>query len=127
MRSFIVILAVIACWMPGIAHAKRPQAAKVEPVINKGIRFAAPNDDGRRGYIQAWDTKTNKPLWDLTIYRVSINPFMEEDVQWVFIKRLSLADNRLIVVDERDRAYGVDLKTRMVKKLKLAPADKVQR
>jgi hypothetical protein len=112
--------------LPGVAHAKRARAAKVEPVIYDGVRYVAPNDNGRRGYIQAWDTKTNKLLWELTIYRNFINPFLEEDVQWVFIKKLSLADGKLIVVDERQRAYSIDLKTRAVKKLKQVPVEKTQ-
>src|SRR5690242_20606968 len=122
MRCFIFILAFAVSLAPSIAHAKRAQAAKVEPVIFDGVRYVAPNDNGRRGYIQAWDAKTNRMLWELTVYRNFINPLLEEDVQWVFIKRLSLSDGKLIVVDERDRAYSVDRKTRSVKKLKQAPA-----
>lgn len=116
MRYFIAMLAFVVLLTPSIAHAKRAQAAEVEPVIHDGVRYVAPNDNGRRGYIQAWDTKTNKMLWDLTIYRNSINPLLESDVQWVFIKKLGLSDGKLIVVDERDRTYSVDLKTREVKK-----------
>jgi hypothetical protein len=126
MRYFIVILAFVALLSSTIAHAKRAQAAKVEPVVYDGVRYIAPNDNGRRGYIQAWDTKTNKLIWELTIYRNFINPFMEEDVQWVFIKKLSLSDGKLIVVDERDRTYGVDVKTRTVRRLEHAPTDKAQ-
>ncbi len=126
MRYFIVILASFALLAPNTAHAKRAQAAKVEPVVYDGLRYVAPNDNGRRGYIQAWDTKTNKLLWELTIYHNFINPFLEEDVQWVFIKKLSLVDGKLIVIDERDRAYSVDLKTRAVRKLKQAPPKKTQ-
>src|SRR5690242_14503392 len=74
MRYIIVILASLALLAPSIAHAKRAQAAKVEYVIYDGVRYVAPNDDGRRGYIQAWDTKPNTMLWELTIYRNFINP-----------------------------------------------------
>jgi len=114
----IVILILLALLVPNFALAKRAQAAKVEPVVYENIRYVAPNDDGRRGYIQAWDTRTEKKLWDLTIYHNFINPFMEEDVQWVFVKKLSVEDGRLKLVDERDREYGVNLKTRVVKRLK---------
>lgn len=108
---------------PATCSRQARQAAKVEPVIYEGVRFTAPNDDGRRGYVQAWDTKTNKMLWEVTVYRNRINPLMEEDVQWVFIKKLSVVDGKLIVVDERDRAYSVDTKTHPVKRLKNPPKD----
>ena len=31
----------------------------------EGIRYVAPNDDGRRGYIEAWNVGNNKKLWEL--------------------------------------------------------------
>lgn len=124
MRYFIAILFFAVVLVPIVAHAKRARAAKVEPVVYKGVRYTAPNDDGRRGYVQAWDTKTNRMLWEVTVFRNSINPLLEEDVQWVYIKKLSVGYGRLIVVDERDRAYGVNVKTRTVKTLKNVPTDK---
>ena len=123
MRYFIVMSVFVALLNPGIASAKRMQAAKVEPVIHEGMRYVAPNDDGRRGYIQAWNTNTGQMMWEVTIFQNSIDPSREEDVQWVFIKK-SLADGKLVVVTERGLAYSVDLKTRAVKPLKPAPPEK---
>jgi len=37
--------------LPSLALSKRTEPAKVDPVIHEGIRYIAPNDDGRRGYI----------------------------------------------------------------------------
>jgi hypothetical protein len=113
LTKWILLLALL---MPGLVLAKRPQATKVEPVIYEGVRYTAPNDSGRRGYIQAWETKTGKILWELTVYRNLINPLLEEDVQWVFIKKLRIDDRKLIVIDERKRVYNVDLKTRAIRK-----------
>lgn len=101
MRNFIIVLVFTALLAPGIAHAKRAAPDKVEPVVYNGIRYIAPNDNGGRGCIQAWDTKNNKLVWELTVFHNFINPLLEEDVQWVFIKKLSFADGKLIVVDER--------------------------
>jgi hypothetical protein len=70
-----------------------------------------PNDDGRRGYVQAWDVKTGTKLWETTLFKVRIDPSLEEDVQWVFVKRAGLVENRLLIVDERNRDYSLDLKT----------------
>ena len=48
--------------LPCLIYAKRAPA-KVEPVIYQGVRYVAPNDVGRRGYIEAWDVRNNKKLW----------------------------------------------------------------
>jgi hypothetical protein len=84
-----------------LTSAKRLPPAKVDPVIYEGIRYVAPNDDGRRGYIEAWNVGTNKKLWELTLFTNRIDPNLEEDVQWVFIKMLNIQDGRLTVTSDR--------------------------
>ena len=114
MSRFIIIFVAAALLLPSLALAKRAAPAKVEPVIDQGVRYIAPNDDGRRAYIEAWDVQTNKKLWDLTIFVNRIDPKLEEDVQWVFIKALRAQDGTLTVTPERGKTYRVDLKTRAV-------------
>ena len=114
MSRFIIIFVAAALLLPSLALAKRIAPAKVEPLVYQGVRYIAPNDDGRRAYIEAWDIRTNKKLWDLTIFVNRIDPKLEEDVQWVFIKALRVQDRALIVTPERGRTYQVDLKTRAV-------------
>jgi hypothetical protein len=84
------------------------------------VRFIAPNDNGRRAYVQAWDAKTDEKLWDITLFQNFIKPWREECLQWVFIKELRIVNQTLIARDEHDRFYCVDLKTRAVKKRKSA-------
>ena len=103
-----------AVLLPCLASAKRTAPAKVEPVIYQGIRYIAPNDDGRRAYIEAWNIRTNKKLWDLTVFTNHLDPKLEEDVQWVFIKTLEIRDGTLIVTSERGKTYRVDLATKTV-------------
>jgi hypothetical protein len=81
--------------MPFSASAKRIAPATVQPVVHQGVRYVAPNDDGRRAYIEAWDVQTNKKLWDLTVFTNRIDPKLEQDIQWVFIKTLSVRDGTL--------------------------------
>ena len=114
MSRFALIFVAVALLLPSLALAKRVAPAKVEPVIHQGVRYTAPNDDGRRAYIEAWDVQTNKKLWDLTIFTNRIEPGLEEDVQWVFIKALNIRDGALFVTSERDKIYRVDLKTKTV-------------
>src|SRR5215475_12309617 len=83
--------------LPFAALAKRAAPAEVEPVIYQGIRYIAPNDDGSRAYIEAWNVQTNKKLWDLTVFTNRIDPKLEEDVQCVYIKALTVVDGVLLL------------------------------
>ena len=97
-----------------LASAKRIAPVKVAPVIYEGVRYVAPNDDGRRGYIEAWNLGTNKKLWELTIFTNAVDPNIEEDVQWVFIEALNIQDGRLLVTSERGKTYQVDVNTKAI-------------
>ena len=108
----VVFLAMAVLTWP--AGAKRSAPTEVEPVIHAGIRYVAPNDDGRRAYIEAWDVQTNKKLWDLTVFTNRIDPKLEEDVQWFFIDKLSVHDGMLIVKSERGTTYQIDLTTKVI-------------
>jgi hypothetical protein len=113
MTRLILVLSVIAL-LPCLMPAKRVAPPRVEPVIHDGIRYVAPNDDGRRAYIEAWDGQTNKKLWELTVFTNRIEPGLEEDVQWVFIKAMSVEDAVLLVTSERGNTYQIDLNARSV-------------
>ena len=112
----LALLVCVMAFLPCLAAAKRTAPAQVEPVVYDGIRYVAPNDDGRRAHIEAWDVQSNKKLWDLTVFTNRIDPQLEEDVQWVFINELSLHDGILIVISERGNTYEIDLKTKAVTK-----------
>ena len=114
MARFVLIFVAVALLLPSLALAKRVAPAKVEPVVYQGVRYIAPNDDGRRAYIEACDVQTDKKLWDLTVFVNRIDPKLEEDVPWVFIKALNIRDGALIVTSERDKIYRIDLKTKAV-------------
>jgi hypothetical protein len=103
--------------LPSLAPGKRTAPATVTPVVHEGVRYVAPNDDGRRGYIEARDAHTNEKIWDLTVFTNPIDPNLEEDVQWVFIESLSIQDDTLIVASERKNTYGIDLKTKAITQL----------
>jgi hypothetical protein len=107
-------LLLLALLLPQLASAKRIAPVKVDPVVYEGIRYVAPNDDGRRGYIEAWDVGTNKKLWELTLFTNRIDPNVEEDVQWAFIKALNIQGGRLIAASDRGETYQVDLNTKEI-------------
>src|SRR5258708_32106545 len=110
-RLAVILLLTL---LPHLASAKRLSPVEVDPVIYEGIRYVAPNDDGRRGYTEAWNVGTNKKLWGLTLFTNRIDPNIEEDVQWVFIKVLNIQDGRLMVTSERGKTYQVDVNTKAI-------------
>ncbi len=116
--ALTLLLAVVGLPLPALA--KRTPAPVVEPVVYQGVRYVVPNDKGTVGYLEAWDTATGKKLWKKKIFRKCVIPLLELDVQWVFIKRMWRDNDHLMLVDERKRAYALDLKTRKVRRLKQA-------
>lgn len=114
LRIAFVPTLFLTLFLPGSISAKRIAPAAVEPVIHERVRYVAPNDDGRRAYIEAWDVRTNKKLWDLTVFTNRIDPKLEEDVQWFFINTLNVRGHMLIVTSERGTTYQIDLQTKAI-------------
>jgi hypothetical protein len=110
----LTVILLLTVLFSQLASAKRITPANVDPITYDGIRYIAPNDDGRRGYVEAWDVGTNKKLWELTVFTNPIDPKLEEDVQWVFIKSLNIHGGRLLIALEDERTYQVDLKTKEI-------------
>src|SRR5437773_3323393 len=113
MMRLTVVLSAMA-FLPYFALAMRSALPRVEPAIHDSIRYVAPNDDGRRAYIEAWDVQTNRKLWDLMVFTNRIDPKLEKDVQWVFSNEPSRHDGTLIVASEHGNTYQVDLRTKAV-------------
>ena len=102
--------------------AKRAAPPTVAPVEIGELRFSAIHWGRERnfgqngGYIAAHDRRTGTELWTLKIYNVDYDPELEQDVQDVFIKKLSktLWGGLLKIADEGGRQYRVDPKTQTV-------------
>lgn len=110
---FLVLLVLMPC----VVQAKRAAPPKIDPVVSGGVRYVVPNDNGRKAYVQARDLKTNKLLWESTIFRNVIDPLMEEDVQCIYIRSMTLKDAELVLGSEDGRIFILNLKTRSVEKI----------
>ena len=108
MPRYLVLVILMLIATPCLARRTNPP--RVPPVERGGIRYVAPNRNGRIAEVEAWEIRTGKKLWTVTVFKNRIMPWLEEDVQWVFIKKLEAADGRLVVTDERGKSHFVDIK-----------------
>lgn len=105
----------VACMT--LATAKRAAPEKVAPVSRDGIEYCAPRSADKVGRVQARDAESKKVLWEATIYEIEYDPDLEKDVQWIFISGPNIEGESLIITDERNKRYALDLKTREVHEL----------
>jgi hypothetical protein len=115
------IACVVLASLAAPAVAKRVNPKPVAAVISDRTRYTA-QGDGRDQYIVAADDSSGSELWRVKVFHSHIEPWVEEDVQWVFITHLKLAGNALLVRDEKSRCYSVDLTKKRVKKLQCGGA-----
>lgn len=95
-------------------HARRVNTPPPQPVVYEGIIYRAPHSGMQGGIIEAYDEKTGTLLWKRRVYGIARVAGLEEDVQWVFIKSLSVTNGQLFIVNEANHAFMLDLKTREV-------------
>jgi hypothetical protein len=124
--ALLLVATLLIC---ASALAKRLPPAEVAPVVHNGVRYSAPafGDQGARcGWVEAHDVTSGKLLWEVPVYQLQIDPKLEEDVQHVFIMALELdaTSNKLLISDERNRRFELDLATHAVRPIprKAAPA-----
>jgi hypothetical protein len=122
-RSFWVTLASGVIAIGGDAEAKRVAPKEVPSVVAGGIRYKVPHfgalhDKSQNGgYVQAWDVKTGKLLWDRMVYRVRYDLNLEKDVQDDFISGIRIKGGHLIVKTERSEKFDMDLESGKVSAL----------
>jgi hypothetical protein len=104
-----------------LAEAKRGAPAEVLPVTVGNIEYSVPHRNGAQkqmGFIEARDLKSGKLIWSRQIYAVKYDPDLEGDVQDVFIKSITVEGNHLIITNERNSKYQLDLNSLEVKVIK---------
>jgi hypothetical protein len=95
-----------------LAEAKRGAPAEVLPLTVGNIEYSAPHRNRthkQMGLIEARDLKSEKLIWSRQIYAVKYDPDLEGDVQDVFIKSITVEGNNLIITNERNSKYQLDL------------------
>ncbi len=105
------------------AFAKRVPPKAVAPVRVGGIIYNVPHfgvfhgKHQNGGFVQAWDAKTKKLLWDRMVYRTLYDRDLETDVQDVFIATIRVVGSKLLVTDEASEKCEMDLPSGRVRAL----------
>lgn len=116
-KLLAVLCLLLTVTIASEAWAKREAPKPVTPVIHNGVKYVVPHDNGREGKVEARNEKTGEKLWEIVVYTIKIDPNLEEDVQWVFISGLAVRDNSLLVTNEKNEHFTLDLKTKKVEKM----------
>lgn len=88
---------------------KRAAPAPVTPLIHNGIEYTASQQLGL-GNVQARDTSSNQILWKKSVYTITYDEKMEEDVQDIWITKIQVADEKTLrITDEAQRVHFVSL------------------
>jgi hypothetical protein len=114
-KLFITSFMLIAFLNTSVAvFAKRPPPMPVDKIVHEGIEYHAP--DTLMGCVEAYHLKTGVRIWWKQIYVVKYNPKLETDVQDIYIKKMRIKRNNLIIEDERGRKYSLNLSSLEVKR-----------
>lgn len=105
----ISILLLLFCIYLNTAFGYRVIPEPPAPVEYDGIRFEAPAE--KMGYVVAKDIKSGTLLWEKQVYDVNFDPVIEPDAQWVFINSLKLEGKELVVMNEKDERFVVNIDT----------------
>jgi len=105
------------------------KAKEVEPVIYNGVKYIAPHfkyikkstiwemHKQNGGFIEARDETTDKLLWDLIVYKTSYISWKPMDKLDVFITSLKIENDNLVVTNEKNKKYLININTRKIKKV----------
>lgn len=110
------VAAVVVLYLSALANAKRVSPPEVKGVRVGDVEYTAPS--GHMGYVDAVDSKTGRVMWSRQIYVVIKDPELEGDVQDVFINSLAREGDKLIITNEWDAKFEMDLATLEVKTLR---------
>lgn len=105
-----------------IMQAKRVPPNVIKPIIIDNMRIEVIHWGKKRGleqnggYIVAFDKKTEKELWVLKVYNVKYDLKMEEDVQDIFIEKISKTffTKKIKIIDENGTEYLIDPETKEI-------------
>lgn len=96
----------------GPIMGKRTPPQDLIPLEYQGIRYGVTHfTDHPCAQVEAIDIKTGKVLWTREVYPLRYDSELESDVQDVFITDMYIENERLVVINENNEEYMLDLQT----------------
>jgi len=118
MKKILLAIIFLAVSSGLFVEAKRTPPPVVQPIVYSGVQYVAPY--GVIWYIEAYNTTPQEKLWWMKVYTIKYIPGLETDIQDVFITKLAIRDGKLIVSNEDDNQYTINLETKKVEKIEKA-------
>jgi len=96
--------------------AKRSGSKEVSPVFYKELKIISTYEvigaegglNEGSGRVIAFNKNTDKLIWETIVYTVDYDSAEEKDVQDVYITKLSIENDKLIVIDELNRRHELN-------------------
>src|SRR5947207_430306 len=84
MSKALILVAAMSSLAFAQKHAKRAAPKEVKPVVHQGVRYVASHrliaggaSASGAGYVEAWDAKKKKKLWEVRLYETANDPDKE--------------------------------------------------
>ena len=115
-KSILFLLLVI--FSTTLVFAYRTPAPELSPICVDGKIYSV-KYSGKRVFTASLkiESEDGETIRIIPIYKKRLNPFMEADVQWVFIKEMKLIEDHIIyLTNEKNENFRFDVKTNRIKK-----------
>ena len=112
----VLLISAVISFTSAPAIAKIVPPKPVAPVESNGVRYSVDPNGGDQ-YVEATDITNGRQLWNVRVFHTHFNPWLEADVQLVFITELKLVGGSLFVRDGKARCYTINLRNHRVHKI----------
>lgn len=109
MKNAALSLLLLCLCFTSPVLAKRSAPVEVKPVLAAEVEYRVPHD--KMGCVEAWDVRTKLMIWRKQVYVVKYDVDLERDVQDVFITAVEVQKGKLLIKNERQSEYELDLAT----------------
>ena len=112
--AFLLAMTAVAFARPKAKHARPDNPA----VVYAGVRYVASQrlvatgtDTSMQAYVEAWDAKTKKKLWEARLDQASSDA---DDKKPVIVKSMKIVGDALVVSAKFGHSYEVNLESHAV-------------
>jgi len=121
-KTIMVTVALMFVFAATSVNSKRLGPAPIEPVSRNNVVYSVPafvsGETQNGGYIEARNKASGELIWRLKVYKTEYARNLERDIQDVFIISIRLEAESIVVVDDKDRVFEVNMNTRNITRKK---------